>query len=105
MAKNGEEKSKDSCETAQRLASSMRTKNRAGNTAVSSDQESVVASGACSVSAVDGVSEKLESSIEAWKDTVDKVFCEARQSVNTETGKLGSDLSTLENHLRRRDST
>lgn len=76
---------------------------RESNTAVSSsDHRDLVT---CSFRlAVDVFPEKLASSIESLKENVDKVVCEAHHSVDTENGKVDNALSTLDNHLRRRDS-
>lgn len=104
VAKKGEEKSKDSCKTAQRLASSLRKKHLVANTAVQPAQTNVVSSRNRSVSAVEVFCEKLASYIEDLKETVDKFVRKASQSVEKETGKLGSALSTLDNHIRRSDS-
>lgn len=78
-ANKGEGNLKASCKTAQRLLSSLWTKHRAENTAVSSDQENVVSSLAHSGFAVYGVSENMASSIEEIEDNIHTFFPKARQ--------------------------
>lgn len=63
----------------------------------------MVPSSAHYVSVVDGVSEKLASSLEALKYNLDEFVRAAHKAVDAETGKFGGALRTLISHLHHSD--